>query len=166
MAWSSDTLDVSSSAFTASIRAASAMHSRYALPTVSTTRSRASSAVSFCALKVMLRRDVVLKRLQVHQVLRQVRAEVHHLERPDDRVQPGKLQSKRRQVDLLHLDRGRARDRRQQLLQLLQPLAVRLCSAEPCRITPRFWRSPRAMASSSVRSMTVPVLLPATSEPL
>src|SRR6185437_3760851 len=47
-------------------------------------------------------------------------------ERPDDRVDPRELQSVRRQVHLLNLNRSRARHRRQQVLQLLQPLPVRI----------------------------------------
>ena len=40
-----------------------------------------------------------------------------------------------------------------------------LCCAVACRMRPRFWRRPRAMASSSERSSTASVALPATSDP-
>ena len=40
------------------------------------------------------------------------------------------------------------------------------CWAVVCRIRPRFCRNPRAMASSSERSITAPVACPVTSDPL
>src|SRR5260370_860837 len=76
--------------------------------------------------KVVFRGNVVLQGRDVHQILCKGRAEVHHLKGSDDRIQSWKLQAKGRKVYLLHLDVGRTGNGREQRLQLLETLAVRI----------------------------------------
>ena len=114
--------------------------------------------MSLEAGEVVLGSDVALKRGDVDEVLGQVSAEVDDLEGADDGVQAGELQAVRRQVDLLDGNGRSGGHGGEKLLQLFQTLAVRgLDAGILCRMMPRFWRRPRWMESSRVRSRTVPV---------
>ena len=75
----------------------------------------------------MLRRDVVLHRLQIDNVLRQVGPEIFCLKRSDNRTDPRNLQSIGGQIHLLHRNGRATGDRRQQVLQLAQTLPIGGC---------------------------------------
>ncbi len=62
-----------------------------------------------CGLKVVLGGEVVLERLDVDEVLREVGAEVDDLKGADDGVETGKFEAEGGEVDLLDLDRGGCR---------------------------------------------------------
>ena len=64
----------------------------------------------------MLRGNVFLQSGYIHQALRQIGAEVDHLEGANNGIQSGKFQSESGQIDLLHLDGGVAGHGRQKRL--------------------------------------------------
>ena len=76
------------------------------------------------ALKVVLGGQVVLERGNVYKVLGKISPEIGHLERANDGLEAGKLESEGGKVDLLHLVAGLGGNRGQERLELLEALAI------------------------------------------